>query len=224
MIKVLARCRLRQICMKLLRAINANIKATPPNPWFSFDSCGVETRIFYDIWINATARDALAPCIARPSAAVAFIMQCKRDFDLHFNYLRSVIEEMQTTRAQSLRKCKCLLIIPKTLQWRLNEHDGVSNHQRFDCLLYPLFRRRSKKISKFRVTGPCEGNSPVTGEFPTQRASNAEHVSILWRHHDNSAWQGLSDSLPGLHDIKVWPADELRELISLGGSLAASQH
>ena len=28
--------------------------------------------------------------------------------------------------------------------------------------------------SKLRVTGPCEGNSPVTGEFPTQRASNAE--------------------------------------------------
>ena len=28
--------------------------------------------------------------------------------------------------------------------------------------------------SKLRVTGHCEGNSPVTGEFPTQRASNAE--------------------------------------------------
>ena len=25
--------------------------------------------------------------------------------------------------------------------------------------------------------------SPVPGEFPTQRASNAENVSILWRHH-----------------------------------------
>ena len=29
----------------------------------------------------------------------------------------------------------------------------------------------------------CAGNSPVTGEFPTQRASNAENVSIWWRHH-----------------------------------------
>ena len=28
------------------------------------------------------------------------------------------------------------------------------------------------------VTGLCEGNSPVTGEFPAQRASNAENVSI----------------------------------------------
>ena len=44
--------------------------------------------------------------------------------------------------------------------------------------------RRSKKTSKPRVPGLCVGNSPVTGEFPTQRASNAENVSIWWRHHD----------------------------------------
>ena len=42
----------------------------------------------------------------------------------------------------------------------------------------------SKKTSKLRVTGLCVGNSPVTGEFPAQRASNAENVSISWRHHD----------------------------------------
>ena len=71
-----------------------------------------------------------------------------------------------------------------TLQWRHNEHDGVSNHQPHDCLLNGLFRRRSKKTSKLRVTDLCEGNSPVTSEFPAQRASNAKNVSIWWRHHD----------------------------------------
>ena len=30
----------------------------------------------------------------------------------------------------------------------------------------------------------CVGNSPGTGEFPAQIASNAENVSIWWRHHD----------------------------------------
>ena len=29
----------------------------------------------------------------------------------------------------------------------------------------------------------CAGNSPGTGEFPAQMASNAENVSIWWRHH-----------------------------------------
>ena len=54
----------------------------------------------------------------------------------------------------------------------------VSNHRRLDCLLNRLLGRGSKKTSKLRVTGLCEGNSPVTGEFPTQKASNAENVSI----------------------------------------------
>ena len=69
------------------------------------------------------------------------------------------------------------------LRWRHNERDGVSNHQPHDCLLSRLFRRRSKKTLKLRVTGLCEGNSSVTGEFPTQRARNAENVSIWWHHH-----------------------------------------
>ena len=67
-----------------------------------------------------------------------------------------------------------------SLHWRHNGHDSVSNHKPHDCLLNRLFRRRSKKISKFRVTGLCAGNSPETGEFPAQMASKAENVSIWW--------------------------------------------
>ena len=69
-----------------------------------------------------------------------------------------------------------------TLRWRHNERNGVSNHQPHDCFLNS--RRRSKKTSKLRVAGLGAGNSPVTGLFPTQRASNAENVSIWWRHHE----------------------------------------
>ena len=75
------------------------------------------------------------------------------------------------------------IIWPLALQWRHNECDGVSNRQCLDCSLNRLFRRRSKKTSKLRVTGLCTGNSPATGEFPAQKASNAENVSIWWRHH-----------------------------------------
>ena len=69
-------------------------------------------------------------------------------------------------------------------QWRHNERDGVSYHQPHDCLLNRLFRRRSKKTSKLRVTVLCAENSPVTGEFSTQMASNAKNVSIWWRRHE----------------------------------------
>ena len=70
-----------------------------------------------------------------------------------------------------------------SLQWRHNGHDG-------DCLLNRLFRRRWKKASKLRVTGFCEGNSTVTGEFPAQRASNAEKFPIWWRHHVGCDYRG----------------------------------
>ena len=70
-----------------------------------------------------------------------------------------------------------------SVEWRHNGRDSVSNHQPHDCLLNRLFRRRSKKTSKLDVTGFCAGNSSVTGEFPVQMASNAENVSIWWRHH-----------------------------------------
>ena len=76
-----------------------------------------------------------------------------------------------------------------SLQWRHNECNGVANHQPHDCLLKCLFKRISKKISKLRVTGLCEGNSPTTGGFPAQRASNAENASIWWRHHEEDIFE-----------------------------------
>ena len=72
-----------------------------------------------------------------------------------------------------------------SLQWRHYGRDSVSNHQPHDCFLNRLFRHRSKKTSKLRVTGLCAGNSPEAGEFPAQMASNAENASIWWRHHDD---------------------------------------
>ena len=48
----------------------------------------------------------------------------------------------------------------------------------------PFIQAQIKKTtSKLRVTGLCAGNSPVTDEFPAQMASNAEIVSVWWRHH-----------------------------------------
>ena len=40
-----------------------------------------------------------------------------------------------------------------------------------------------RKHQSSASTGLCAGNSPGTGEFPAQVASNAENVSIWWRHH-----------------------------------------
>ena len=79
--------------------------------------------------------------------------------------------------------CRYFSLVFRSLRRRHNEWGGVWNHQPQDCLLNRLSRRRSKKTSKPRVTGLCAGNSPGTGEFPTQMVSNAEMVSIWWLHH-----------------------------------------
>ena len=50
-------------------------------------------------------------------------------------------------------------------------------------IVYSIVRSGTDQRSKLHVTGLCVGNSPVSGEFPTQRASNAENDSIWWRHH-----------------------------------------
>ena len=85
-------------------------------------------------------------------------------------------------------------LIPVVLKWPTSyAHVRISlefplyidRHQQeysYLMMVNHLFRHISKKTSKLRVL--CEGNKPVTGEFLTQIASNAENVSIWWRHHD----------------------------------------
>ena len=50
-------------------------------------------------------------------------------------------------------------------------------------IVYSTVYSGADQSKQFRVTGFCAVNSPGTGEFPAQMASNAENVSIWWRHH-----------------------------------------
>ena len=67
-----------------------------------------------------------------------------------------------------------------SLQWRYNEHDGVSNHQRLYCLLNRLFRHRSKKILKLRVTDICEGNSPHKRPVTRKLFPFDDVIMLMW--------------------------------------------
>ena len=112
-----------------------------------------------------------------------------------------------------------------TLQWCHNEHDGVSDHRRLDCLLNPLFRRRSTKSSKLRVTCLFEGDSPAAGEFPAQRASNTENVSLRWRHYEKilviGCWACLNTQLS---DLFFFSVKTLSVSPSMGFQLSPAPH
>ena len=60
-----------------------------------------------------------------------------------------------------------------SLQWRHNGRDSGSNHQPHDCLLKRFIQTQIKENIK------APRHWPLWGEI----ASNAENVSIWWRHH-----------------------------------------
>ena len=115
---------------------------------------------------------------------------------LHWRHMSVVVSQISHNSTLFLINCSNLQLKSphpiggstshrtKKLQWRHNGRDSVSNHQPHDCLLNLLFRRRSKKSSKLRLTGLYAGNSPGTGEFPAQMAILAENISIWRRHRD----------------------------------------
>ena len=78
-----------------------------------------------------------------------------------------------------------------------------------------------KETSKSASLALCEGNSPVTGEFPAQRAtSNAEKASIWWRHYScwtylNSVVQSMEHSfeLDSIVTFAVWRTSTLYGLL-----------
>ena len=105
-------------------------------------------------WFRQWFVTCLVPC--------HYLSQCRLIFNCQtfrpWNSIENVVCEMVAilSRGRWVKK----------LQWRHNGRDSISNDRRLGCLLKRLFMRRSKKTSKVRVTGLCEGNCPVTGGFP----------------------------------------------------------
>ena len=71
-----------------------------------------------------------------------------------------------------------------------------------------VYSGADQKISKLRVTGLCAGNSPVTGEYSAQMASNAENVSIWWRHHKQLYFmEKILVTTKKYHILQQWKAN-----------------
>ena len=66
----------------------------------------------------------------------------------------------------------CVRLLVKSLQWRHN--GGMASQITSLTIVYRTV---------YSGVDQSAGNSPVTGEFLAQKASNAENVPIWWRHH-----------------------------------------
>ena len=115
-------------------------------------------------------------------------------------YLKPVLQLggcNRVTRWWSYFPFRCAIKVKRFLVWEVNTLVVLSltyTEEKYPppCLFNRLFRRRSKKTWKLRDTGLCAGNSPGTGEFPAQMASNAKNVSIWWRHHRHRLVHGAN--------------------------------
>ena len=99
------------------------------------------------------------------------------------------------------------ILATPSLRWRHSGCDSVSNHQPHDCLLNRLFRRRSKKTSKLRVTGLffVRGihRGPVNSphKWPvTRKMFPFDDVIMYWCHCVYVTWW---EKLMYFHSIKT---------------------
>ena len=162
----------------------------------------------------------------RSGSTLAQVMACCLTASSH--YLKQYWLIISKVQYHSIAGCAA----PATLQLRHNGRNCISNHQPHECFYSTVYSDWSKKTSKLRITGLCAWNSPVTGEFPAQMASNAENVSIWWRHHacpanekcrmasDHTAqaagwgWGSSKFSLSHMAMFNPCPAELFREISS----------
>ena len=120
----------------------------------TFQRCKISTNRFTSLSVPC---DISFCCFLRRSNAILFnywFLQGRNVMLTSAYFICSLYDSWNVRRSAGR------VPVPFTLQWRHNDHDDVSNHQPHGCLRNRLFRRRSKKTSKFRVTGFCVMNSP----------------------------------------------------------------
>ena len=77
----------------------------------------------------------------------------------------------------------CPLFVPSGIPCNIALHMTVTKMEQLNCLFNTLFSLATKKTSKFvLLLAFCKGTPPLTGGFPSQRASDAESLSMSWCH------------------------------------------
>ena len=73
---------------------------------------------------------------------------------------------------------------------------AVASHITSLTIVYStVYSGADKRKIKAPRHWPCVGNSQMAGEFSAQMASNAEAVSIWWRHHEmlSLMWRQMNE-------------------------------
>ena len=172
---------------------------------------------FHVLFLNGALRgpNQMAPLILLSNGLVAYPVGRRFmkniPFDLHtifcvmfycailagsYDSFTHILQGSFTGTVTTYQSCS----YPEELQWRHNERGVVSNQKPHDFLLNCLFKRRSNKTSKLRVTGLCEGNSPGPVNSPHKGPVTRKMFPL-----DDVSMGYVSDPLlPSHNKIQVW--------------------
>ena len=145
----------------------------------AFSARRVSSKLCCDLYV--TVSDSFNPVALTCTKCVDLSDNCGITilWSMPWVYLRQINSVDPAAPTDVTSKTHSATLFLNSLQWRHNEHDGVSSHRPHDCFLKDLFRRRSDAASKLGVTGLSAGNSPLTGEFPAKRATQRTHNAIM---------------------------------------------
>ena len=104
-----------------------------------------------------------------PTKAVALLLGESKAYDVMTHWPLAINNSFQDTQ--------CITMTSQWAWWRLRSPASRLFTQ-------PFIQMQIKENIKAPRHWPLCGEFTGTGEFPTQRASHAEYVSIWWRHHD----------------------------------------
>ena len=77
----------------------------------------------------------------------------------------------------------CHLAVREPITVTSHECHGVATHRQIEWISNSLFRPTSKTTPKPALLTLCHGNPPMTGGFPSQRASNTVSLPMSLRHY-----------------------------------------
>ena len=99
-----------------------------------------------------------------------------------------------------------IMIVVGIIRWSFQHYNDVimsamaSQSPASRLFTQSFIRAQIKGNIKAPRHWPLCGEFTGTGEFPAQRASNAENVSIWWRHHECGSPTACSVSVQGCHE------------------------
>ena len=128
--------------------------------------------------------DALAPCLATTLTTMVLIIS-NWVIGFHWNGFQLPTQSQRWWMGEMVIYLVYFIIILPKINSAVEESKFHYSDVLMGAMAYQItsLTAQIKENIKAPRHRPCKGNSPVTGEFPAQRASDAENVSIWWRHH-----------------------------------------